>query len=127
MLETKTQGACAKACPHDAVSCVNFCGHFQKIRPHIREAIASKHFLRDAPDFDAKLLLDCEHQYFTHLHKFEETVNGNHVFRALWQGKHIVYAVDTENRLVLLRAFDNTKTYKKFLDDKKKLLELLEP
>ncbi|MFH1787775.1 MAG: hypothetical protein ABH834_00140 [Candidatus Altiarchaeota archaeon] len=114
-----------RACPQEHIKCVNCASHFRQLRPLIRETVASKHFLRDAPDFDAKMLLDCEHEHFTHLHKFEELVGGNHIFRALWQGKHIVYAVDLNHRLVLLRAFKNIKDYQKFLEDEKNIKHML--
>lgn len=114
-----------KSCPRDEVKCINCVNHFQQLRPHIHEIVVSKHFLRDAPDFDVKQILDCEHQHFTHIHKFEELVNGNHIFRALWKGKHIVYAVDKNHRLVFLRAFRNVKQYEKFLDDKLNLAHML--
>jgi len=113
-------------CSPDHLRCVNCSNHFQQLRPKIREVLTSKHFQRDAPDFDPNIILDCSHEHFTHLHKFEETIHGNHIFRALWKGSHIVYAVDRDNRLVFLRAFKNMKEYGRFLEDKKKIRKLLE-
>jgi len=110
----------------DGVHCLNCRSHFEQLRPSIKEVVASKHFLREAPDFDVNLILDSQHEHFTHLHKFEELVGGHHIFRALKDGKHIVYAVDKKHRLVLLRAFHNMKKYEKFLGDKKKILKMLE-
>lgn len=115
-----------KACPADTLECVNCRDHFSQLRPHIKEVAVTKHFLRDAPDFDVKQVVDCRHQYFTHLHKFEETVGGHHIFRAMQDGTHIVYAVDRGHRLIFLRAFRNFKQYEKFLEDKKKILHLIE-
>jgi len=99
--------------------------HFQQLQPTITEVIVTKHFRRDAPDFDVKLVADSEHSCFTHLHKYEETIEGNHIFRALQHKTHFVYCVDTENRLICLRAFPNFKEYKKFLEDKKAILRMI--
>jgi hypothetical protein len=111
---------------NEAIECINYHDHFQKLRPLIREVTTSKHFLRDAPDFDVTLVLDSKHQYFTHLHKLEETIHGHHIFRALWKGKHIIYAVDKNHRLVFMRAFESFKSYRKFLEDKKMIQDILE-
>ncbi|MFH1835186.1 MAG: hypothetical protein ABH851_03240 [Methanobacteriota archaeon] len=113
-------------CPNHPLRCVNCPDHFNQLRPLIKEAVATKHFKRDLPGFNVNLILDCQHEHFTHLHKFEFTTNGNHIFRALYKGKHIVYAVDQKNRLILLRAFKNTKEYEKYLENKKKIQETIE-
>lgn len=97
--------------------------HWSLLRPHITETVTSHHFNRDMPDFEARLILDSEHEHFTHLHKFEENVDGRHIFRALQGHMHIVYAVDGK-RLVLLRAFKNFKEYKKFLENKRAILDI---
>jgi len=106
--------------------CANCHSLFEKLRPLIKEIISSKHFLKDAPEFDLNLVFDCKHEYFTHLHKFEETINGNHIFRALNGKMHVVYAIDKNHRLVFLRAFNNFKDYLKFLTNKKKIAHMLE-
>jgi hypothetical protein len=97
---------------------------FQKLRPNIKKIIISKHFKKDAPNFNINLILDSEHEYFTRLHKFEETINGNHIFRALKKGNHIVYSINSDT-LIFLRAFKNFKTYKKFLDNKQQLKKMI--
>ena len=101
-------------------------GHFERLRPLIREVVTSKHFFREATNFDTNLVLDSRHEHFTHLHKLEETIEGNHIFRALTGHTHIVYAVDKKHRLILLRAFKNFKHYEKFLEDKKLILRMIE-
>jgi len=100
--------------------------HFHQFKPNITEVILTKHFHRDAPGFDTKVVTDCEHDNCTHLHKYEENVHGNHVFRALWNRQHIVYAIDSEHRLIFLRAFHNFKEYKKFLEDKKDIVKIIQ-
>jgi len=93
--------------------------HFHQLREGVTEVIVTKHFKRDAPGFDTNLILDNEHKEFTHLHKFEENVEGHHIFRALQNKTHFVYAITNDHRLVFLRAFYNFKEYKKFLENKK--------
>ncbi|MFH2028754.1 MAG: hypothetical protein ABIJ08_06455, partial [Nanoarchaeota archaeon] len=88
--------------------------------------IVTKHFSKDFPDFETGLVLDSKHEHFTHLHKFEETIGGNHIFRALKDKNHIVYAIDKNHRLVFLRSFHNFKEYKKFLNEKKAILDMIE-
>jgi len=111
---------------NEEVSCVNCHAHFQQLRPSIKKIIATKHFLKEIGDFNPNWILDSQHQLFTELHKLEETIQGNHIFRALHKGVHIVYAVDKNHRLILLRAFNNFKHYLKYLDDKKTILKTIE-
>lgn len=106
--------------------CANCHDHYQQLRPLVKEIIVSKQFTRDAPDFDVNAVVDCRHEAFTHLHKFEETIDGNHIFRALQHKTHIVYCIDKNHRLVFLRAFHNFGLYKRFLDDKRQLKALME-
>jgi len=106
--------------------CANCNNHFEQFRPLIKDVIATHHFKKDMPDFDSSLILDSRHSSFTRLHKLEESIDGVHIFRAVMKKTHIVYAVDKKYRLILLRAFRNFKEYKKFLDDKKKIKELLD-
>lgn len=110
--------------PHSG-TCINCHDHFHNLRPTIKQVVATKHFKKDAPDFDTNLVLDCKHEQFIHLHKFEETIEGNHIFRALNDHQHYVYAIDKNQRLLFLRAFANFKQYKKFLEDKKGILHLI--
>src|SRR3989344_9152163 len=99
--------------------CINCHPYFEQLRPVIKGVVVFKHFLKDAPDFNVNLITDCQHEYFTRLHKFEETIDGNHIFRAIKGKKHYVYAIDRNKRLIFLRAFSSFKDYKKFLNEKK--------
>ena len=112
-------------CPNKTIKCVNCHEYFEELRPLIKEVIVSHHFKKDAPDFDINLVSDCQHEYFTRLHKFEETVDGNHIFRAVKDKMHVVYAIDKEHRLIFLRAFKNFGEYKRFLMDKKRIKEMI--
>ena len=112
-------------CINKTEKCINCHEHFQQLRPLVTEIIISKHFMRDIPDFDVDSIVDCEHNNFTHLHKFEETIGGNHIFRAIKENWHIVYAIDKNHRFIFLRAFDNFTAYKKFLNGKKKILSMI--
>ena len=96
-------------------SCANCSTHYQKLRPLVKQVNISKRFKKDAPDFNINTILDCQHTYFTKLHKLEETIQGNHIFRALTKRTHIVYVIDKDYRMIFLRAFDNFNSYKKFL------------
>lgn len=113
-------------CPKMTERCVNCHDHYQQLRPLVKEVIATKHFLRDAPGMDPNTIVNCEHEHFTKLHKFEEIINGNHIFRALKGKTHIVYAIDKSHRLIFLRAFENFNMYEKFLNDKKLIEEMIE-
>jgi hypothetical protein len=62
---------------------------------------------------------------FTELHKFEENIDGNLVFRAKKEGIHIVYCVDKRKRIIFLRAFRNYGEYGKFLEDKKEIKRMI--
>jgi len=110
----------------EEINCPSCHEHFLQLRPTITGVVVSKHFEKEMPGFDPNLILDTRHEYFTHLHKFEEHLSGNHIFRALKDGRHIVYAVDKKHRLILLRAFKNVKEYEKYLDDKKSILGAIE-
>jgi hypothetical protein len=99
--------------------------HFHQLEPHITEVLVTHHFKRDAPDFDVSQIIDDRHDQFTHLHKFEEAIEGNHIFRALQEHVHYVYVIDKGHRLLFLRAFHNYTEYKKFLDDKKEILRMI--
>lgn len=112
-------------CPDKSIKCVNCHEYFKELRPLIKEVIVSHHFKKDAPLFDTTLITDCKHEYFVRLHKFEETIDGNHVFRAVKGKVHIVYVIDKDHRLIFLRAFKNFTDYKKFLKDKKRIKEMI--
>ena len=98
--------------------------HFNLFKNTIGLIVRTHHFERDWKGFDSSIILDSE--YAPHLHKYEENVFGNHVFRALYEKKHVVYAIDKEHRLILLRAFSNFKEYCKFLDDKHEIKRLID-
>jgi len=99
------------------------------IRPFIKMAVISKHFIKDLKDEEAELIvndvLDCSNTDFYELHKFEESIDGNLIFRAKKEGVHIVYCVDKQMRIIFLRAFRNYSEYGKFLEDKKEIKKLL--
>ncbi|MFH1510978.1 MAG: hypothetical protein ABIF10_04745 [Candidatus Woesearchaeota archaeon] len=105
--------------------CANCHDHYSSLRPLVKEIIVSKHFEKDLPGFDVSLIVDCDHAGFTRLHKFEETIDGNHIFRAIKDHTHIVYCIDKSHNLIFLRAFSNFKAYAKFLDDKKAILAMI--
>ena len=111
-------------CPK-TLRCENCHEHFQMLRPQITSVLLSNHFKRDFPDFDINLILSCEHEHFTRLHKFEEKIDKAYIFRAVYNEKHIVYAI-ADKKLIFLRSFANFKEYGKFLSDKKKIKELIE-
>jgi len=96
---------------------------FHELKEHVTQVLMTKHFHRDAKDFDMHQIL--EHEEYTKLHKFEETVHGIHIFRALINKVHYVFAID-DNRLIMLRAFHNFKEYKKFLENKKDIVRMVE-
>jgi hypothetical protein len=104
--------------------CLNCSEHFQELRPGISEVIVTSHFKKDAGDFDTNMILDCKHEYFTRLHRFEEKIEDAYIFRAIINRKHIVYAIQN-NKLIFLRAFSNFKEYGKYLADKKFILKQL--
>lgn len=111
---------------NETARCVNCHEHFQEFRPLIKEVIVSKNFKKELPEFNTSWILDCEHEYFTRLHKFEEKINHNYIFRAVFNKKHIVYVIDKDFRLLILRAFKNFKEYQKFLEDKKLIEKMIE-
>jgi hypothetical protein len=99
--------------------------HFDNFVGKINNPIISKHFKKEAPDFDVNLVLDNKHEHFTRLHKFEKQVKGNDIFRALREKTHYVYVITPEKKLIFLRAFKNFKKYEKYLgDDKERLKEI---
>jgi mRNA-degrading endonuclease RelE of RelBE toxin-antitoxin system len=106
--------------------CINCHSHFNALRPLIKSVAVSKRFIKDFKDEqEAKLIikdiLDCSNIDFNELHKFEENVKGNLVFRAKTRDIHVVYCVDKKMRIVFLRAFKNYSEYREFLEDKKEI------
>ena len=119
------------SCEQKKTFCVNCHNEFAKIRPFIKEVIVTKHFARDLKNKEeanliVKGILDCSNLEFSELHRFEENIDGNLIFRAKKGNVHFVYFVDKKRRMVFLRAFDNFTEYKKFLDDRKSIRRMLE-
>ena len=111
--------------------CINCHSHFMAIRPSIKSVVVSKHFIRDLKGEEKinsiiKNILDCSHLEFNELHKFEENINGNLIFRAKKEHIHIVYCIDQKKRIVFLRAMKNFIEYKKFLEKKKEIKKMIE-
>jgi mRNA-degrading endonuclease RelE of RelBE toxin-antitoxin system len=109
---------------------LNCHSHFKAVRPFIKEAFISKHFIKDLKDEEEMQsivndVLDCSNTDFYELHKFEESLEGNMIFRAKKEGLHIVYCVNKQMRIVFLRAFKNYGKYAKFLENKKEMMNLL--
>jgi hypothetical protein len=110
--------------------CINCHNHFMTVRPFIKGVIVSKHFVRDLKDEEEmnsiiNNVLDCVHLEFDELHKFEENIDGNLIFRAKKRDMHIVYCVDRMMRIIFLRAIKNYTEYRKFLDDKKEIKKMV--
>lgn len=105
-------------CPNDPVRCVNCSDHFRRLRDSVKEVRATKRFLRDAPGFDERALLSCEHRHFKRLHRYEGRAGEGHLFRAIQKHVHILYAIEG-GRLILLRAFRKYSDYSRYLQDKK--------
>jgi mRNA-degrading endonuclease RelE of RelBE toxin-antitoxin system len=111
--------------------CIGCNSHFTRIRPLIKEVLISKHFYKDLKDENGvnsivRDVLDCSHMEFNELHKFEEKIDGVFVFRAKRENLHIVYCVDKKMRILFLRAMKNFEEYKKFIEDKKEILSVVE-
>lgn len=111
--------------------CQNCNSHFMKVRPLLKEVVVSKHFKRDLKDeekisFIVKNVLDCSHLDFNELHKFEENIEGNLIFRAKKENLHIIYCVDKVRRIIFLRAIKNFEEYKRFLENKKEIKAIIE-
>ncbi len=107
------------------MDCENCSNHFMKLRDSIKEVIMTHHFRKDMPDFNPAIITDAEQAVRSRLHKFEEMLNGDYIFRAIVNHIHIVYAVDSKHRLIFLRAFKNFNSYEKFLADKKGIKQMI--
>jgi tRNA-dihydrouridine synthase len=110
--------------------CINCNSEFMMVRPLVRQVAVFRHFVRDLKNNEEmnsiiKDVLDCSHLEFAELHKFEENLNGNLIFRAKKEDLHIVYCVDKKLRIVFLRAIRNFAEYKKFLEDKKEISRMI--
>jgi mRNA-degrading endonuclease RelE of RelBE toxin-antitoxin system len=101
-----------------------------RVRPYLKSVVISKHFVKDCKtEEEAKSIiqkvLDCSDLEFTELHKFEENIDGNLIFRAKKEGTHIVYCVDKSMQIIFLRAIRNFNEYKRFLDDRKQIKKII--
>jgi mRNA-degrading endonuclease RelE of RelBE toxin-antitoxin system len=110
--------------------CINCHSHFMSVRPLIKSVVVSKHFIRDLKDEEEinsiiKGILDCSHLDFNELHKFEEHINGNMIFRAKKEHLHIIYCIDKKKRIIFLRAIKHFTEYKKFLEKKKEIKKMI--
>jgi mRNA-degrading endonuclease RelE of RelBE toxin-antitoxin system len=110
--------------------CVNCHSEFMRVRPYLKSVVISKHFVKDCKtEEEAKSIiqkvLDCSDLEFTELHKFEENIDGNLIFRAKKEGTHIVYCVDKSMQIIFLRAIRNFNEYKRFLDDRKQIKKII--
>jgi mRNA-degrading endonuclease RelE of RelBE toxin-antitoxin system len=110
--------------------CVNCHSHFVTIRPWLKTLVISRHFIRDVKDKEevnsiVSGVLSCSNVDFNELHKFEEDIDGNLIFRAKKGDIHIVYCVDRKMRIIFLRAFKNYSEYGKFLEDKKEIRKMI--
>jgi hypothetical protein len=110
--------------------CVNCHSHFRAIRPSIKTLVVSKRFIRDLRDKEeansmVNGVLDCSGVDFSELHKFEEDIDGNLVFRAKKDSIHIVYCVDRKMRIIFLRAFRNFSEYGNFLKNRKEIKRMI--
>ncbi len=129
-IELKIEPKPANPCIVKGDHCVNCHSHFMNIRPLIKAAVVTRHFVKDLKD-EAEMksivndILDCSNVDFYELHKFEENIDGNLIFRAKKEGIHIVYSVDKKMRLVFLRAFRNYSEYGKFLEDKREIRKMI--
>ena len=118
------------SCSIEKDFCKGCSNHFASLRPNVKEAIASKRFLRDVKDEEEATsiissILDCSHIDFAELHKFEETIDKATIFRAKSGNFHIVYCIMGE-RIIFLRRVENFEEYKKFIDNKKEIKNMLE-
>jgi len=111
--------------------CVNCNSHFMRVRPSVRSAVVSKRFRRDLKDQETvkstvRDILNCAHLEFHEMHKFEKNIAGNLIFRAKKDKTHVVYAVDRNMRMIFVRAMKSFAQYKKFLEDEREILRIIE-
>ena len=123
-------GALKSPCSVKKDFCINCHSHFMSVRPHIKSVVITKHFFKDIKDAEevqsiVEDVLDCSNADSYELHKFEEHIAGNMIFRAKKEGTHIVYCVDRNMRIMFLRAFRNFKEYERFFEDKKEIRNLI--
>ena len=124
------RGNLASPCTAQKDFCLGCDSHFMNVRPHIKSVVVTKHFSKDLGTKEevesiVRSILDCSSIAFHELHKFEEHLDGNMIFRAKEEHMHIVYCVDRKMRIIFLRAFRNFKEYKRFLGDKKEIQNMI--
>jgi mRNA-degrading endonuclease RelE of RelBE toxin-antitoxin system len=100
------------------------------VRPRIKSVVVAEHFFKDSKDEEkaksiVRDVLNCSNVDFNELHKLEEHVDGNMIFRAKKEGMHIVYCVDKNMRIVFLRVFKNYREYGRFLENKKEIVNMI--
>ncbi len=105
--------------------------HYELFASSIKSYIITKHFKRDFKHKEEAIALvldviQSDHERFEQLHKLEEQLKGNHIFRGKINGKHIVYAITPEHNLIFLRSFKNFKQYEEFLSDKRRILKMIQ-
>src|SRR4030066_633573 len=89
------------ACDEKKNFCVNCTSHFMAVRPKIKGVVVSKRFVKDLKDEKevnsiVKSVLECSQLEFHELHKFEENVDRNLIFRARKGDLHVVYCVNPQ-------------------------------
>ena len=119
------------SCENRKSFCEDCNNHFIKVRPFIKNIVISKHFIRDLKDEEkiksiVKNILSCSNLEFNELHKFEENIDGDLIFRAKKEDLHVIYCVDKNMRIIFLRAVKNFNKYKKFLENKKEIKKVIE-
>jgi hypothetical protein len=117
------------SCSMEKDFCKDCSNHFTRLRPMVKEAVTSKHFLRDVKDEKEansiiNSILECSRMDFTELHKFEETIGKATLFRAKIGSFHIVYCIEGES-IMFLRRVENFEEYKKFIDNKKEIKRMI--
>ncbi len=118
------------SCAMGKEECLNCHKHFMALRPLLTGVVVTKRFFRDIKD-EGKTnsiiseILDCGNLDYYEMHKYETNVDGTLIFRAKRDGVHMVYAVDHQLRLILLRAFRNFSEYGKFLEDKQEIKKMV--
>jgi mRNA-degrading endonuclease RelE of RelBE toxin-antitoxin system len=85
------------------------------ITPSLRTVVISRHFIRDLKDKKeinsiVSDVLECSNADFNELHKFEEYIDGDPVFRAKKDDIHIVYCVDRKMRIIARAMTSSAKT-----------------
>ncbi len=130
MSEVDISSILQNSCAMGKEECLNCHKHFMALRPLLTGVVVTKRFFKDFKD-DAKAksavaeILDCSNLDYYEMHKYETNVDGALIFRAKKDGVHMVYAVDRNLRLILLRVFHNFSEYGKFLQDKQEIRKMV--